>query len=90
MVGLGVRGVALAMGAEGPPVRLTVADTSVVLGTADGGAAAPVRTRLALDPVDFCLLLGGRYEPALVPRQVSGDENAARSVLERAASLAWL
>lgn len=91
MVDLGVRGVALATGPGDPPVRLTLGDLSTVLGVADGATEPPpVPTQLTLDPVDFCMLLGGRYEPHAVPHDVVGDENAARSVLERAASFAWL
>lgn len=90
MVDLGVRGVALATGPGDPRVRLTLGDLSTVLGAPDEITPSPVPTQLTLDPVDFCMLLGGRYEPHAVPHDVVGDENAARSVLERAASFAWL
>jgi hypothetical protein len=57
-----------------------------VLGSED----EPVRAELVLEPVDFCLLVGGRYAPGEVPRGATGDTAAIGAVLERAASLAWL
>ncbi|WP_327723805.1 zf-HC2 domain-containing protein [Streptomyces europaeiscabiei] len=72
-----------------PPVLFEVTgptDTSWIL----GDDTESVRAELTLDPVDFCLLVGGRYAPDEVPRGITGDESAARTVLERAASLAWL
>lgn len=55
-----------------------------------GSEDEPVRAELVLDPVDFCLLVGGRYAPDEVPRGEAGDGTAVRDVLERAAALAWL
>ncbi|WP_439959578.1 maleylpyruvate isomerase family mycothiol-dependent enzyme [Streptomyces luteocolor] len=90
LVRLAVRVLGPALGPEAPPVALTVAgeggETEWVL----GGADDPVRAQLVLDPVDFCLLVGGRRAPDEVPRGTAGDEAAARRVLTRAASLAWL
>ncbi|WP_459170987.1 maleylpyruvate isomerase mycothiol-dependent enzyme family protein, partial [Streptomyces scabiei] len=88
LVRLAVRILGLALH-DAAPVRLEVtgpAATGWILGDDSG----PVRAALTLDPVDFCLLVGGRHAPADVPRRVTGDEAAARDVLERAASLAWL
>ncbi|MEV5982407.1 maleylpyruvate isomerase family mycothiol-dependent enzyme [Streptomyces sp. NPDC052114] len=90
LVRLAVRILGPALGPEAPPVALTVAgeggETAWVLGSAD----EPVRAELVLDPVDFCLLVGGRRTPREVPRGTAGDESAAQRVLARAASLAWL
>jgi hypothetical protein len=61
-------------------------DARWVLGSED----EPVRAELVLEPVDFCLLVGGRYPPGEVPRGATGDAAAIGAVLERAASLAWL
>ncbi len=55
-----------------------------------GSEGEPVAAELALEPVDFCLLVGGRYAPETVPRGQTGDAAAVRNVLERAASLSWL
>jgi RNA polymerase sigma factor (sigma-70 family) len=72
------------------PVLFEVAgggsDARWVLGSED----EPVRAELVLEPVDFCLLVGGRYPPGEVPRGATGDAAAIGAVLERAASLAWL
>lgn len=90
LVRLAVRALGPALGPKAPPVALTVAGdggaTEWVLGSADD----PVRAELVLDPVDFCLLVGGRRAPDRVPRGTSGDEAAVRRVLTRAASLSWL
>ncbi|MEU7580740.1 maleylpyruvate isomerase family mycothiol-dependent enzyme [Streptomyces sp. NPDC041068] len=90
LVRLAVRILGRALGTQAPPVALTVAgdggETEWVLGSAD----EPVRAELVLDPVDFCLLMGGRRTPDEVPRGTAGDASAARRVLTRAASLAWL
>ncbi|WP_370256410.1 hypothetical protein [Streptomyces sp. V4I8] len=32
-----------------------------------GSGGEPVRAELTLDPVDFCLLIGGRHTPEAVP-----------------------
>ncbi|WP_326583707.1 maleylpyruvate isomerase family mycothiol-dependent enzyme [Streptomyces sp. NBC_00481] len=88
LVRLAVRILGLALH-DAPPVLFEVTgptDTSWILGSDTG----PVHAELTLDPVDFCLLVGGRYAPDEVPRGITGDEGAARTVLERAASLAWL
>jgi hypothetical protein len=55
-----------------------------------GAEGEPVRAELVLDPVDFYLLVGGRYAPGDVPRGAVGDDAAISHVLEKAASLAWL
>lgn len=55
-----------------------------------GSQSDPVAAELTLDPVDFCLLVGGRYAPDTVPRNTTGDAAAVRNVLEAAASLSWL
>ncbi|GGL83116.1 hypothetical protein GCM10010129_28490 [Streptomyces fumigatiscleroticus] len=87
LVRLAVRILGLALGPAAPPVLLAVTGGAEwVLGS----EKEPVRAELVLDPVDFCLLVGGRYDPATVPRGAAGDEGAVRRVLERAASLAWL
>ncbi|MFI6940717.1 maleylpyruvate isomerase family mycothiol-dependent enzyme [Streptomyces sp. NPDC050418] len=90
MVRLGVRMLGLALGDSPAPVLLTVAgqggEGEWVLGSED----EPVAAELVLEPVDFCLLLAGRHDPHEVPRGLAGDGRAARSVLERAARIAWL
>ncbi|MFJ3310237.1 maleylpyruvate isomerase family mycothiol-dependent enzyme [Streptomyces sp. NPDC086549] len=87
LVRLAVRILGWALGPAAPPVLFSVTGGEEwVLGSED----EPVRAELALDPVDFCLLIGGRYAPDAVPRGSAGDEGAVRHVLERAASLAWL
>ncbi|MCC9706253.1 maleylpyruvate isomerase family mycothiol-dependent enzyme [Streptomyces sp. MNU76] len=88
LVRLAVRILGLALH-DAPPVLFEVTGptcTSWILGDDTG----PVHAELSLDPVDFCLLVGGRHTPEAVPRAITGDESAARDVLERAASLAWL
>ncbi|MGI5453751.1 maleylpyruvate isomerase family mycothiol-dependent enzyme [Streptomyces sp. CA-249302] len=87
LVRLAVRVLGLALGPTAPPVLFAVTGGEQwVLGS----DAEPVRAELALDPVDFCLLVGGRFTPDEVPRSATGDEGAVRNVLERAASLSWL
>lgn len=87
LVRLAVRILGLALGPTAPPVLFAVTGGDEwVLGSED----EPVRAELVLDPVDFCLLVGGRHTPDAVPRGAQGDEGAVRNVLERAASLAWL
>ena len=87
LVRLAVRVLGLALGPTAPPVLFAVdGGEQWVLGSED----EPVYAELALDPVEFCLLVGGRRTPAEVPRRVAGDEEAIRNVLERAASLSWL
>ncbi|AWW40239.1 maleylpyruvate isomerase family mycothiol-dependent enzyme [Streptomyces cadmiisoli] len=87
LVRLAVRVLGAALGPGAPAVLFSVTGgPEWVLGS----DAEPVRAELALDPVDFCLLVGGRYTPPEVPRGATGDESAVRNVLERAASLAWL
>ncbi|MFF3381067.1 maleylpyruvate isomerase family mycothiol-dependent enzyme [Streptomyces sp. NPDC002680] len=88
LVHLAVRILGTALGPDAPPVLFAVAGGAEewVLGSED----EPVRAELVLDPVDFCLLVGGRYAPDEVPRGETGDREAARNVLERAASLSWL
>ncbi|MGY6022150.1 maleylpyruvate isomerase family mycothiol-dependent enzyme [Streptomyces spinosirectus] len=87
LVRLAVRVLGLALGPTAPPVLFAVdGGEQWVLGSED----EPVYAELALDPVEFCLLVGGRRTPAEVPRRVAGDEGAIRNVLERAASLSWL
>ncbi len=87
LVRLAVRVLGLALGPTAPPVLFAVTGGEEwVLGSED----EPVRAELVLNPVDFCLLVGGRYAPGEVPRGADGDEEAVRNVLERAASLAWL
>ncbi|MGW0709821.1 maleylpyruvate isomerase family mycothiol-dependent enzyme [Streptomyces sp. NPDC002643] len=91
LVRLAVRILALALH-DAPPVLFEVPgaadtrNTSWVL----GNDSEPVRAELTLAPVDFCLLVGGRYAPAEVPRAMTGDEDPVRNVLETAAALAWL
>ncbi|MFJ1671862.1 maleylpyruvate isomerase family mycothiol-dependent enzyme [Streptomyces bottropensis] len=88
LVRLAVRILGLALH-DAAPVLLEVTGptgTSWILGDDTG----PVRAELTLAPVDFCLLVGGRHTPGGVPRGITGDEAAARNVLDRAASLAWL
>ncbi|WP_367324091.1 maleylpyruvate isomerase family mycothiol-dependent enzyme [Streptomyces sp. HUAS ZL42] len=87
LVRLAVRILGAALGPTAPPVLFAVEGADEwVLGSAD----EPVRAELALDPVDFCLLVGGRYAPDAVPRTESGDAGVVHDVLERAASLSWL
>ncbi|MGW7075475.1 maleylpyruvate isomerase family mycothiol-dependent enzyme [Streptomyces sp. NPDC054866] len=91
LVRLAVRILELALGSKAPAVALTLAgeggEVSWVLG---GGGAEPVRAEVVLDPVDFCLLMGGRVSPVGVAKGISGSEAAADQILTRAASLAWL
>ncbi|WP_107122319.1 maleylpyruvate isomerase family mycothiol-dependent enzyme, partial [Streptomyces dysideae] len=87
LVRLAVRILGLALGPTAPPVLFAVTGGEEwVLGSED----EPVRGELTLEPLDFCLLVGGRYAPDAVPRGATGDDAAVRNVLERAASLAWL
>ncbi|MFF4351885.1 maleylpyruvate isomerase family mycothiol-dependent enzyme [Streptomyces sp. NPDC001530] len=90
LVRLAVRILGMALGPTAPPVLFAVTggerDAEWVLGSED----EPVRAELVLDPVDFCLLVGGRYAPDEVPRGAAGDDAVIGAVLERAASLAWL
>ncbi|WP_155054916.1 maleylpyruvate isomerase family mycothiol-dependent enzyme [Streptomyces blattellae] len=87
LVRLAVRVLSLSLGPAAPPVLFSVTGGAEwVLGS----DAEPVRAELILDPVDFCLLVGGRYAPEAVPRRTTGDAAAVRNVLERAASLSWL
>lgn len=88
LVHLAVRILGTALGPDAPPVLFAVTGGAEewVLGSED----EPVRAELVLDPVDFCLLVGGRYAPDEVPRGETGDREAARNVLERAAALSWL
>ena len=87
LVRLAVRVLGLALGPTAPPVLFSVTGGAEwVLGSGD----EPVRAELTLDPVDFCLLVGGRCTPQTVPRGETGDAAAVRNVLERAASLSWL
>jgi hypothetical protein len=86
-VRLAVRVLGLALGPAAPPVLFAVdGGEQWVLGSED----EPVHAELALDPVEFCLLVGGRRTPQEVPRRAAGDAGAVRNVLERAASLSWL
>ncbi|MFI6643546.1 maleylpyruvate isomerase N-terminal domain-containing protein [Streptomyces sp. NPDC050504] len=91
LVGLAVRILNMALGQDAAPVLLTVEWSD---GTAQewvlGSEEEPVAAQLVLHPVDFCLLIGGRYPVAEVPRGTSGDPGAAQHALERAAALAWL
>lgn len=87
LVRLAVRILGLALGQDAAPVLFSVTGGEQwVLGSQD----EPVQAELTLDPVDFCLLVGGRYTPDEVPRGTTGDAAAVQNVLERAASLAWL
>ncbi|MCX5364601.1 maleylpyruvate isomerase family mycothiol-dependent enzyme [Streptomyces sp. NBC_00124] len=87
LVHLAVRILGLALGRDAAPVLFSVTGGERwVLGSQD----EPVRAELTLDPVDFCLLVGGRYTPDEVPRGTSGDEDAAQNILDRASRLAWL
>ncbi|MFE6485495.1 maleylpyruvate isomerase family mycothiol-dependent enzyme [Streptomyces sp. NPDC057757] len=90
LVRLAVRVLGRALGPAAPPVLFTVTgtggDAQWVLGSED----EPVRAELVLDPVDLCLLVGGRYAPGDVPRGAAGDTAAVDNVLTRAAALAWL
>jgi uncharacterized protein (TIGR03083 family) len=87
LVGLAVRVLGTVLGAGAPPVLFAVrGGEEWVLGS----QSDPVAAELTLDPVDFCLLVGGRHAPDTVPRDTTGDAAAVRNVLERAASLSWL
>ncbi|MER5254620.1 maleylpyruvate isomerase family mycothiol-dependent enzyme [Streptomyces sp. NPDC002855] len=90
LVRLAVRILDRALGTKAPAVALTVAGEGGEVSWILGSGAEPVSAELVLDPVDFCLLMGGRVDPAEVPRGISGNEPAAHQVLTRAASLAWL
>ncbi|MFC7306656.1 maleylpyruvate isomerase family mycothiol-dependent enzyme [Streptomyces monticola] len=90
LVRLAVRILGLALGSGAPPVLLTVAGAGDETEWVLGSEADPVAAELVLDPVDFCLLVGGRQDPAQVPRGLAGDPGVARGVLDRAAALAWL
>ncbi|MEU6349484.1 maleylpyruvate isomerase family mycothiol-dependent enzyme [Streptomyces sp. NPDC047072] len=87
LVRLAVRILGASLGTGAPPVLFAVdGGEEWVLGSQDD----PVRAELTLDPVDFCLLVGGRYAPEEVPRRATGDEEAVANVLETAARLSWL
>ncbi|MFF0086255.1 maleylpyruvate isomerase family mycothiol-dependent enzyme [Streptomyces canus] len=87
LIRLAVRVLGTVLGAEAPPVLFAVrGGEEWVLGS----QSDPVAAELTLDPVDFCLLVGGRHAPDAVPRDTTGDAAAVRNVLERAASLSWL
>ncbi|MGF0172500.1 maleylpyruvate isomerase family mycothiol-dependent enzyme [Streptomyces sp. Marseille-Q5077] len=87
LIRLAVRILGLSLGPTAPPVLFSVTGGEEwVLGSED----EPVQAELTLDPLDFCLLIGGRRSPQTVPRGTTGDAAAAQNVLERAASLAWL
>ncbi|GAA2289446.1 maleylpyruvate isomerase family mycothiol-dependent enzyme [Streptomyces kunmingensis] len=90
LVRLAVRILGLALGPTAEPVALTVTDAARSTEWILGAEGEPVRAELVLDPVDFCLLMGGRLAPEAVPRAALGDEAAVRTVLGRAARLAWL
>ncbi|MEV1021723.1 maleylpyruvate isomerase family mycothiol-dependent enzyme [Streptomyces sp. NPDC050264] len=90
LVRLAVRILGQALGPEAEPVALTVTDDTRSTEWILGAEGAPVRAELALEPVDFCLLIGGRATPRTVPMGALGDEDAVRAVLDRAAELAWL
>ncbi len=87
LVRLAVRILGGALGAGAPPVLFAVrgGDEWVL-----GSQSDPVAAELTLDPVDFCLLVGGRYAPDAVPRNATGDAAAVRHGLGAAASLSWL
>ncbi|MFF3496951.1 maleylpyruvate isomerase family mycothiol-dependent enzyme [Streptomyces sp. NPDC002795] len=89
LVRLAVRILGQAIGPKAPPVALTVTDASRTTEWILGSEDEPVRAELALDPVDFCLLVGGRTTPDTLPPG-TGDPTAARTLLNRAARLAWL
>ena len=87
LIRLAVRVLGTVLGAQAPPVLFAVrGGEEWVLGS----QSDPVAAELTLDPVDFCLLVGGRHAPDAVPRDTTGDAAAVRNVLERAASLSWL
>ncbi|MFD8570991.1 maleylpyruvate isomerase family mycothiol-dependent enzyme [Streptomyces sp. NPDC059639] len=90
LVRLAVRLLGLALGPQAPTVALTVTDETHSTEWILGAEGEPVRAELALDPVDFCLLIGGRAHPGTVPRGTGGDTAAALAVLDRAAGLGWL
>ncbi|MEU1182763.1 maleylpyruvate isomerase N-terminal domain-containing protein [Streptomyces sp. NPDC005820] len=90
LVGLAVGALGQILGPAAPPVRLTVTGIGEwTLGGADAGTGQ-VRAELALEPVEFCFLAGGRRAPATAVHTATGDAAAVRNVLERTASLAWL
>ncbi|MFZ3593803.1 maleylpyruvate isomerase family mycothiol-dependent enzyme [Streptomyces sp. BH104] len=89
LVRLAVRILGQALGPRAAPVALTVADASRSTEWILGSEGEPVRAELTLDPVDFCLLVGGRTVPDSLPPG-TGDPRAARTLLDRAAQLAWL
>ncbi|WHM41057.1 maleylpyruvate isomerase N-terminal domain-containing protein [Streptomyces sp. BPTC-684] len=89
LVHLAVRILRLAVGGRMPSVLLRVgtgAGDQWVLGRP---AANPPTAELSLDPVDFFLLIGGRYTPQDVPRRTTGETAPAWAVLQWAAELAW-
>ncbi|WP_329114971.1 maleylpyruvate isomerase N-terminal domain-containing protein [Streptomyces sp. NBC_01465] len=92
LVGLALRILQRATNPGAPPVLLTLRGP----GPDDihrqrlGSDTGPVVGELAVDTVDFCLLMGGRYAPGDIPQSVTGDRSATLNTLERAASLAWL
>lgn len=87
LVRLAVRILGTSLGPEAPPVLFAVrGGEEWVLGS----QSEPVAAELTLDPVDFCLLVGGRYAPDEVPCAATGDDGAVANVLERAAQLSWL
>lgn len=89
LIRLAVRVLGLAL-SSAPPVLLAMAGAEPGAQWVLGSEDEPVQAELVLDPVDFCLLVGGRHTPDAVPRGTTGDEGAVRNVLETAVALSWL
>lgn len=90
LVRLGVRILGIALGTAAEPVALTVTDADRSTEWVLGAEGEPIRAELALEAVDFCLLIGGRVAPHTVPMAARGDDRAVHAVLDEAARLAWL
>lgn len=90
LIPLAVRVLTAVLGPTAPPVLFTLTGKTRNARWTLGSPGTPARAELTLDPVDFCLLVGGRYDPTAIPREVTGDATAAQNVLDRAASLSWL
>ncbi|MGW2227682.1 maleylpyruvate isomerase family mycothiol-dependent enzyme [Streptomyces formicae] len=90
LVRLAVRILDIALGPQAPTVALTIEGEGGGTEWILGDTTDAVRAELVLDPVDFCLLIGGRRPPADIPHGLSGDTSAAHHLLTRAASLSWL
>jgi uncharacterized protein (TIGR03083 family) len=97
MSDLAVHLLSVAMRAEGARHRARVVLTgagggewTIPLGDAPAGDDAPVSVTVTAEVVDFCTLIGGRLDPHDLDRRVDGDDILAESLLQTAASFAFV